>query len=106
MANELEELQRWYEAHCDGDWEHQSGFEIGNIDNPGWRLEVDIADTELADQPFETIQENYEHPTDWLRCWVEDGKFEAAGGPLKLSRMLRIFLDWAAQHPPLPDSDT
>lgn len=66
--------------------------------SPGWRVMIDVAETELQGQPFATVEENYEHETNWLCCWVEDGKFQAAGGPLMLSPMPRIFLDRAAQH--------
>jgi hypothetical protein len=45
---------------------------------------------------FATVKEQYEHPTDWVLCWVADGQFQAAGGPFQLPRMLRIFLEWAA----------
>lgn len=98
MTDELTELQTWFASHCDGDWEHQEGIEIGTLDNPGWRVIINVAETELEGQPFETVEEDYDHESGWLRCWLKDGKFQAAGGPLKLARMLRIFLDWAARH--------
>ena len=99
MSNELSELQRWYAAQCDGDWEHQQGVEIGTLDNPGWRVEIDLAGTSLEGITFREVKENYEHETEWLRCWIEENKFQAAGGPQQLARMIRIFLDWAAGHP-------
>jgi hypothetical protein len=103
MNDELTALQSWYASQCDGDWEHQDGIEINTLDNPGWRIVINLDDTELAGKPFEAVEENYEHETDWLRCWVADGKFQAAGGPLKLTRILRIFLDWAATDTTRPD---
>ena len=30
---------------------------------------IDVAETELQGQPFATVEENYEHETNWLRCW-------------------------------------
>jgi hypothetical protein len=98
MTDELTALETWYASQCDGDWEHQDGIEINTLDNPGWRVVIDITDTELAGKSFPTVEENYEHDAEWLRCWVEQGKFNAASGPRKLSRVLRIFLDWADQH--------
>ena len=98
MTSELTELQNWYAAQCDGEWEHQDGIEINTLDNPGWRIVIDLDDTPLEGIAFEPVEENYEHDTEWLRCWIADEKFQAAGGPLRLSRMLRIFLDWAATH--------
>lgn len=99
MSSELVELQSWYAAQCDGDWEHQDGIEINTLDNPGWRIVINLDETSLEGITFQPVEENYEHETEWLRCWVAEGKFQAAGGPLKLSRMLRIFLDFAAAHP-------
>src|SRR5688572_11390345 len=95
MSNELAEFQNWYASHCNGDWEHGKGIEIETIDNPGWSLRINLEDTELAERSFAAIEENYEHETDWLRCWVAEKQFQAAGGPHQLPRMLRIFLDWA-----------
>jgi hypothetical protein len=34
--DEIRELQQWYLAQCDGDWEHEWGVQIGTLDNPGW----------------------------------------------------------------------
>ena len=99
MNDELSALQTWYAAQCDGDWEHQEGVEIGTLDNPGWRLEIDLAGTSLEGVEFRDVEENYEHKTEWLRCWIAENKFQAAGGPRQLTRMIRIFLDWAAEHP-------
>ena len=95
MSNELSELQAWYRTQCDGDWEHQDGIEIGTLDNPGWRVAIDLEGTVLDGESFAVVEENYEHDTAWLRCWVADRKFQAAGGPLTLTRILRIFLQWA-----------
>lgn len=36
------DLQRWLDAHCDGDWEHQGGIRIENSDNPGWIISIDF----------------------------------------------------------------
>jgi hypothetical protein len=40
-------LQGWYLSQCDGDWEHGHGVDIGTLDNPGWRVEIRVAETEL-----------------------------------------------------------
>lgn len=49
----LKWLEDWYSDQCDGDWEHQNGIDIGNIDNPGWTLKVDLTGTSLENIPFE-----------------------------------------------------
>jgi hypothetical protein len=95
MSDELAELQRWYASYCNGDWEHDKRIEIGTLDNPGWRISINLEDTELEGHAFAPVQENYEHESEWLGCWVSEGQFHGAGGPFQLPRMLRIFLDWA-----------
>jgi len=35
-------LEEWYRCKCDGAWEHSHGVRLDTIDNPGWRVEVDI----------------------------------------------------------------
>ena len=96
MSDELAELQRWYQAQCDGDWEHDGGIAIGTLDNPGWQVSIYIVGTALAGQSFTVVEEKYDDDTEWLRCWVADGKFEGRGGVAQLTRILRIFLDWAS----------
>jgi hypothetical protein len=49
----LELVQRWYAAHCDGEWEHQYGIKIETLDNPGWRVTIDLTNTELQEFPLE-----------------------------------------------------
>lgn len=97
MSDELSALQAWYAAHCDGDWEHGERIEIHTLDNPGWRISIGLEDTELEGRPFAAVEEDYGHETEWLRCWIEDGRFQGACGPSRLSRVLQIFLTWAAE---------
>src|SRR5919106_5696409 len=103
-GTELGELQAWYRRHCDGDWEHGAGIQIESLDNPGWRVRINLVDTQLDGQPFDVVEERYGQETEWVRCWVAEDQFHGAGGPEQLSRLLRIFLDWArrrsAESPP------
>jgi len=46
--NALQQLQDWYFAQCNGDWEHRYGVTISTLDNPGWTLEVDLTNTCLS----------------------------------------------------------
>ena len=41
----LQRLEQWFAARCNGDWEHASGVTIETLDNPGWRLWVDLTGT-------------------------------------------------------------
>jgi hypothetical protein len=93
--DELRELEAWYLAQCNGDWEHEYEIRIGNLDNPGWTVSIPLADTDLQDVPFAEIND-MAPVRDWLHCWVEDDQWRADGGPLMLTPMLRRFLDWAA----------
>ncbi|HWD26537.1 MAG TPA: immunity 53 family protein [Rhizomicrobium sp.] len=89
MNDLLDWLQRYYRSQCDGTWEHQSGFKIDTLDNPGWSIRFAIDETDLADVPFAPVHiERSEH--DWVICRVQDGKFEGAGGPQNLT----IFRAW------------
>ena len=89
--NTLQELQQWYRSHCDSDWAHGYGIKIDTLDNPGWTVSVDLADTELVGRPFTEVR-RLEHEADWIQCQVRDGKFEGHGGPFMLEEILRIFL--------------
>jgi hypothetical protein len=87
-------LQRWYLTQCDGEWEHGFGIRIETLDNPGWRLRVDLRDTALVDLGIErSVVERSEH--DWVHWWVEDAAYEAACGPTNLNEAILAFLDLA-----------
>jgi hypothetical protein len=92
----LKELQDWYESRCGKNWEDQFGVEIGTLDNPGWEVAIDLADTGLEGKPFREIKELGDE-RDWIRCWVEGKRFLGVGGPQKLEEILRIFLGWAKE---------
>jgi len=97
MNDVLSQLQQWYASQCDGDWEHQYGVKIDTLDNPGWRVTVDVAGTELEGRSFEPLECGLgnDASTDWHSLSVKDSKFEGAGDPTKLGFILRTFLDWA-----------
>ena len=90
----LEQLQQWYQSHCNEDWEQQYGITIETIDNPGWSIEVDLMETELEGKSFDAIDISRPE-TDWMKCWVEDEKYVGMGAPSKLDDILRTFLRWA-----------
>ena len=94
----LQRLQEWYGSQCNGDWEHSFGVKIGTLDNPGWSLRIDLSGTRLADQSFAEVKRNYEHPIDWLICFVRDGQFQGACGPHRLEEMLGVFFAWADSY--------
>lgn len=87
---ELEWLERWYEKACDGDWEHLYGISIDTLDNPGWRVRVDLRETMCEDMCMNEIaQDNGEK--DWLVCHIKNGVFEGYGDCCKLGTIIEIF---------------
>jgi hypothetical protein len=90
----LARLQQWYESYCDGDWEHGFGIHITTLDNPGWRITINLEGTDLENQPFSAI-EDLAPERDWIRCWVTQKTFHGAGGPQQLEAMIERFLTWA-----------
>ena len=89
-------LQQWYEAQCDGDWEHEWGVRIETLDNPGWTVRIDLEETPLAGRRYagRTVRRG---DTDWIMVKVQDDVFEAACGPLNLGEVLGLFREWAEQ---------
>lgn len=100
MSNTLTRIQNWYETNCNGDWEHTYGLKIGNIDNPGWSLKVDLEDSYLQNINFEECKYENEDENDWVHCRKENFKFIGYGGPQKLTELLQIFLEWAEDNEP------
>jgi len=49
----IEQIQAWYAAQCNGDWEHQYGISIDTLDNPGWCVTIDLTRTSLENVVFQ-----------------------------------------------------
>lgn len=92
----LGDLQRWYSARCNGDWEHEFGIKIDTLDNPGWSVDIQLAGTGLADVAFEEVNRN-ESEREWMICRVRKKVFEGRGGPHMLGAIIRTFLQWATE---------
>lgn len=93
----LKWLQEWYKSNCDGDWEHMYGITINNVDNPGWRVEIELVDTKENDKVFNKIQ--YDNSDgDWLLCYVEDNIFYGNGDSDKLIEILTTFRNWVEKN--------
>ena len=101
IMNALERLQDWYAVQCDGVWESDRGITVETLDNPGWRVVVDLTGTELENVSFEEfVVERLED--DWVHARVVETsetavrrRFEVFCGPKSLTEALDIFLDWA-----------
>jgi len=109
MTDLIKRLERWYASQCDGEWEHSWGVYIDTLDNPGWRLEVDLEGKPLAQRPFQGVK-RHRSESDWIECRVLDRydairtdrvggvHFEGNGGPGNLTELLAVFLDWAESN--------
>ncbi len=91
-------LSRWYESQCNGEWEHSWGVCIDTLDNPGWRLRIDLDETPLFDVAFhrESVEGGDDEP--WYTCWRTASTWEAACSPDMLEGVVDIFLEWVNQH--------
>jgi hypothetical protein len=96
-VNAVTRLQDWFHAQCDREWEHADGIVIETLDNPGWTMKIALADTPLAAKSFAEIKRDYASESDWLTCFVRNGKFVGACGPRKLEEMIEVFLAWAEE---------
>ena len=78
----LNRLNKWYQTHCDGSWEHMFGINLETMDNPGWELVVDLADTLLEDVEFQTIQRGDPEDSEgsWIHCFTEKSRYIGRGG--------------------------
>jgi hypothetical protein len=90
MESTLNWIENWFQANCDGDWEHEYGVEITTTDNPGWMITADIKGT-----IFESIVIEYklveQNEMDWYGYSIVNSKFVGVGDPRKLSFLLDLF---------------
>ena len=87
-------LQEWYRRNCQNcEWHEYYGIKIDTLDNPGWIVKIDIAETPLMGKPFSKIEID-NGSSDWLFCKVENNVFEGVGDPLKLTLILKVFREW------------
>ena len=92
----MEWLVDWYksqcgkEAGCFCNWGDFYGIKIETIDNPGWHVQIDLAETDAAQKPFEAIERD-RSDNDWIFCKVQDGKFDGVGDCTKLTEIIKIF---------------
>ena len=94
-------LERLYQEQCDGEWEHDHGFTIQTLDNPGWLVEANLrrvrpgattTDRILAvvGEPPSDENGNIGGPV-WMRCEIRSERFVGAGDPTQLRTILAQF---------------
>lgn len=99
VEDALAALQAWYAARCDGEWEHRFGVNLGTLDNPGWQLDVDLTDTDVAARAFERV-ERFRDDADWVVAFRDDRQWHGAGGALNLAEVIGLFVAWATGPEP------
>lgn len=97
--NSFQAIQEWYVAQCNGEWEQQQGITIESLDNPGWRITIDLRGTALEQAHFADLDRHSDTDHDWLECMVIDHKFIGGCSPRQLGELIQVFIDWVASQP-------
>lgn len=90
----IEFLQSWYLAQSNSEWQQVHGVTIESLDNPGWLVTIDLADTALHGRSMPPVRED-RSARDWMTCEVDHNQFRGQGDPLKLLAILEVFQNWA-----------
>jgi hypothetical protein len=83
-------LEDWYHSNCNEDWEHKYGVTIESLDNPGWRIKIDLRGTPLEHEELSIAEEN-KGEGDWYSYSVKDSIYNGAGDPHKLIFLIEVF---------------
>lgn len=97
MDTAISLLQKWYARHCDEDWEHSYGIKLDTLDNPGWILTVDLADTEFSDFSLSMSRVDRSQ-VDWIQSEISGRRYIACGGVFNLEEMIIQFLIFVGEH--------
>jgi Immunity protein 53 len=101
-------LENWYRSQCKFDWEQLKGIKIETLENPGWLIQIDLADTHLErfandrvlvaeGTPPSAANGNAGGP-EWMECKFEAGQFVGAGDPARLGQILKVFQHWVIEQ--------
>lgn len=88
----LEWLQSFFQASCNGDWEHDGGCKIESMSDPGWRITFHLAGTIYEDRTLDELHEE-NGPLWWLKCSITDARFVATCSPRRLGECIEILRD-------------
>lgn len=89
----IDRIQDWYKLNCNGDWEHSYGYSIATLDNPGWTIRIDLAETCLDKLEFGRKFQNPEYEHDWFIIKTDKQVLDITCGPENLKQVFEIFLD-------------
>ncbi|AIU71835.1 hypothetical protein AT03_05150 [Hafnia alvei FB1] len=86
-------FQNWYISKCDGEWEHSYGFDIGTIDNPGWKVIIN------GESNREPLVINIDHgDDDWIIINADAIEFKGYCSPQNLFTILKHAKKWIDKH--------
>ncbi|MEL7526076.1 MAG: Imm53 family immunity protein [Pseudomonadota bacterium] len=99
----VSQIENWYAANCDGDWEHQGGLDISTLDNPGWRVQLDLDtikhrfDETVAALNRSEAEDDVGGGTDWVFYSFDRNRnvLVACCGTHNLGEVLAFMLDEA-----------
>lgn len=86
-------IQKWYNEQCNGDWEHQYGILIDTLDNPGWKITINLSDTHFKKYTCKKTKIEREG-NNWIHYGTEGNNFEIICGPMNLEEAIKIFKTW------------
>jgi len=93
MKEIIERIQDWYKINCNGDWEHSYGYKIETLDNPGWAIKIDLAETALENLEFQREYQNPKNNNDWFHISTENKVLNIYCGPENMKSTFEIFFD-------------
>jgi len=96
----LHRLETWCSNQAGGLWDRGCALRIETLDDPGWRVSIDLRGTELIARSYDELRDLCPGEG-WMHCRVRNGYFEGCGGPFKLDEILGHFLDWAGTEAPV-----
>jgi hypothetical protein len=82
----------WYTNQCNGDWEHSYGIKLDTLDNPGWLLTIDLADTEFEHLKCEKIIVEASD-NDWIHFEITDNQFIGTCSAQHLNGLITKFFE-------------
>lgn len=88
----FDDLINWYSSQCNGDWEHSYGLKLDTLDNPGWLLTIDLAETKF--EYLKIVKSIIAISDDeWIHFEITDNQFVGACSTLQLNNLIGKFFE-------------
>jgi Immunity protein 53 len=95
-AELVEWLEGWYQAQCDGDWEHQKASRSERWTTLAGELKSTFKGQHSNGASFQSLMSALGQTTTGSDCRTSDGRFLGHGGARNLAEILSIFRGWAS----------